>query len=127
MVNKYRDLTLSFAPHPKTGDLSTVSDENSINQSLRNLIFYDFYDVPFQPKIGSNIRARLFDLITPMTADIIKADIKDVIENFEPRIEVVSVSVKTNNDKNGLDVTLTYTARTSTQQTVVRYFLERII
>lgn len=126
-TNKYRDISLSFQPNPKTGDLSIVKDEMSINQSLKNLIFYDFYDIPFEPKIGSNVRARLFDLITDMTSDIIKADIKQVIQNYEPRVEVVDVIVNTNSNKNGITVTLVYTARTSTQEIVVSYFLERII
>jgi phage baseplate assembly protein W len=125
--NKYRDFALNFRQNPITGDLAMLTDEKSVNQSLKNLIFMNFYDVPFEPKIGSNVRARLFDLITSTTADTIKSDIKDVIENFEPRIEVISIDVKVDEAGNGINVTLRYRLRTSTNDITVSYFLERII
>jgi phage baseplate assembly protein W len=127
MANKYRDISLNFNPNPVTGDVSTVSDEKSVNQSLKNLIFLNFYDVPFQPKVGSNVRARLFDMLNSMTADAIKADITDVIENYEPRIEIVTITSKANLAKSGIDVTIKYRLRTTTQEIVLNYFLERII
>lgn len=125
--NKFRDISLSFNSNPKTGDLSTVSDEKSVNQSLRNLIFTNFYDVPFSPKIGSNVRSRLFDLIDSTTADSIKSDIKDVIENYEPRVEIVEVITKADDTHNAINVSLRYRLRTSTETITVSYFLERII
>lgn len=125
--NKFRDISLSFNSNPKTGDLSTVSDEKSVNQSLRNLIFTNFYDVPFSPKIGSNVRSRLFDLIDSTTTDSIKSDIKDVIENYEPRVEIVEVITKADDTHNAINVSLRYRLRTSTETITVSYFLERII
>lgn len=127
MQPKYRDFSISFAPNPKSGNISLVSDEASVNQSLRNLIYTNFYEIPFNPNLGSNIRARLFELMDSSTADIIKSDINDVIENFEPRVEVIDIKSISNEVKNGIDVTLTYRLRTSTNEIVVSYFLNRII
>jgi phage baseplate assembly protein W len=127
MTIKYRDLTLSFRPNPITGDLSTVSNEKSINQSIRTLVMYNFYDVPFEPKIGSNLRAKLFDLLTPMASDSIKQDIKEVIENYEPRVDLIDVFVVANDSRNGIDVTIVYTAKTSTEEITLNYFLSRVI
>lgn len=127
MEYKYKDISSGFRPHPKTGDLSTVSDANSVNQSLRNLIYTNFYEVPFSPKIGSNIQARLFDLMTPMTGDIIKNDIKDVIENYESRVEILNITVVADEVKNGVNVTIRYQLRTTTNEVVLNYFLSRII
>lgn len=126
MATKYRDFNLNFIPHPKTGDISTVSDENSVNQSLRNLISMNFNDVPFNSKLGSNVRARLFDLVTSITADTIKSDIKDVIENYEPRVEVVNIKSVADQEGHGINVTLRYRLRTSTSEIVISYFLQRI-
>jgi phage baseplate assembly protein W len=123
-TNKYRDFSLTFSKHPITGDLSILTDEKAVNQSLKNLMFTNFYDVPFQPRLGSNLRARLFDLATSMTADTIKSDIEDVIENFEPRIEVIDITADV--EGNGVRVTLRYRLRTSTNDITVSYFLERI-
>lgn len=124
---KFRDISSSFAMHPNSGDLSTVSNEKSITQSLKTLMFYNYYDVPFQPKLGSNIRAKLFDLILDITSDLIKSDIKLLIENYEPRIEVIDIISEASNEKHGITVTLIYRARTSTEEIVVNYFLTRII
>jgi phage baseplate assembly protein W len=123
--NKYRDFALNFRQNPITGDLAILTDERSVNQSLKNLMFTNFYDIPFQPKLGSNVRARLFELATSTTADTIKSDIEDVIENFEPRVEVINITAKV--EGNGINVTLRYRLRTSTNDITVSYFLERII
>lgn len=124
---KFRDISISFNMHPNSGDLSCVSNEKSITQSLKTLMFYNYYDVPFQPKLGSNIRAKLFDLISDITSDLIKSDIKLLIENYEPRVEVIDIISEASNEKHGINVTLTYRARTSTEEIVVNYFLTRII
>lgn len=124
---KFRDISISFNMHPNTKDLSCVSNEKSITQSLKTLMFYNYYDVPFQPKLGSNIRAKLFDLISDITSDLIKSDIKILIENYEPRVEVIDIISEASNEKHGINVTLTYRARTSTEEIVVNYFLTRII
>ena len=126
-IVKFRDLSLNMRPHPNSGDLSTVSNENSITQSLKTLMFYNYYDVPFQPKLGSNIRAKLFDLIDDITTDFIKSDITLLIENYEPRVEVIDIVATTTKDNHGINVTLKYRARTSTDEIVVNYFLTRII
>jgi phage baseplate assembly protein W len=124
---KFRDFNINFRSHPVTGDLSIVSDEKSVNQSIKNLIFMNFYDVPFEPKIGSNVRARLFDLITSTTSDTIRNDIKDVIENFEPRVEIIDISVEDFPLENSIAVSIRYRLRTSTNDITLSFFLERII
>ena len=124
---KFRDLSLSFNAHPNTGDLSFVTNEKAISQSLKTLMFYNYYDVPFQPNLGSNIRAKLFDLISDITSDLIKSDIKLLIENYEPRVEVIDIISESSREQHGISVTLTYRARTSTEEIVVNYFLTRII
>lgn len=126
-IIKYRDLSLSFHPQPNTGDLSFVTNEKSISQSLKTLIFYNYYDIPFQPRLGSNIRAKLFDLIDGMTGEVIKSDFKLLIENYEPRIELIDIVTSISNDSHGINVKITYRARTSTTEIVVSYFLTRII
>ena len=124
---KYRDISLSFVPLPSSGDVSTVSDEKSISQSLKTLIFYNYYDVPFEPTLGSNIRAKLFDLVTDMTSDIIKSDLKTLIENYEPRIELIDIKSRAVPKDHAIEVSLTYRARTSTNEIAITYFLSRII
>lgn len=124
---KFKDIASNFSPNVNTGDLTTVSNEKSIAQSLKTLVNYNFYDIPFQPRLGSNIRSKLFDLVSDITSESIKTDLKLLIENFEPRVEVIDIKSSVSSDKHGIDVALTYRARTSTSEIVVNYFLTRII
>lgn len=124
---KFKDININFNPHPNTGDLSTVSNEKSIAQSLKILFYYNYYDVPFQSKLGSNLRAKLFDLISDVTSEVIRTEIKTLISNYEPRVELIDINVEVSNEKQGVNVELVYRARTSTEEIVVNYFLNRII
>lgn len=126
MAKQYKDFSLSFYPHPVTGDVSTVSDEKSIAQSMRNIIMTDRYEVPFQPNFGGNIRNMLFELASPFALDSIKSDIKTAIENYEPRVNIVDLSVNFNNKEDGVNINIVYRARTSTSNISVNFFLKRV-
>ena len=126
MTKKYRDFSLNFYPNPATGDVSVVSDERAIAQSMRNIIMTDRYEVPFQPKLGGNIRAMLFELATPFVLDSAKQDIKIAIENYEPRVTIIEVSVKSNQKEDGININIIYRAKISTANISVNYFLKRV-
>ena len=126
MTKQYRDFSLNFYPNPVTGDVSTVSDEKSIAQSMRNIIMTDRYEVPFQPDFGGNIRNMLFELASPFTLDTIKSDIKTAIENYEPRVNIVDLSVNFSNKEDGVNINIVYRARTSTSNISVNFFLKRV-
>lgn len=127
MTKKYRDFSLNFTPNPATGDVSLVSDENAITQSIKNIILTDKYEVPFKPNFGGNIRALLFELMSPFVTNDTRTRIISAIENYEPRAEIVDVFVTENRKGDGIDITIVYRARTSTENVVINFFLSRII
>ena len=59
----YKDIDLSFKKHPLTGDIATVSDEEAIKSSLRNLLRFGRYDKPFRVGLESPLQTYLFDPI----------------------------------------------------------------
>lgn len=122
----YVDLDLDFFADPTTGDLMTKVGEDAIKRSVRNLIFTSFYDRPFQPYIGSNIRKILFDNITPFTAVLLKNAIASVINNFERRVSLQTVNVSEDIDNNGYNVRLEYVILNREEPIVTSLFLERI-
>lgn len=126
MTKKYRDFSLNFHPNPVTGDVSMVSDEKSIAQSMKNIIMTDRYEMPFQPKFGGNIRNLLFELTTPFALDSAKEDIKTAIENYEPRVDIIDLSVLPNFTEDGININIVYRARTSTSNVSVNFFLKRV-
>lgn len=124
---KYKDFNINFTSHPNTGDISMVSDEKAISQSMKNLILTDEYEIPFLPRQAGNIRALLFDLLDPLTAYDVKLRIKTVLENYEPRIDLLDVKVKKDDDNNGLFVDIVFRAKISTQNITVQFYLDRVV
>lgn len=123
----YKDLNLNFTRHPVTGDITKVTDIDAVKRSVRNLVLTNHYERPFHPEIGSNIRATLFEPMTPFTANLLTRQIKDVIENFEPRVELVSIKADPNLDRNAYDVTITFNVVNAESELVeLDLLLERI-
>ena len=89
----FKDISLSFTPHPVTKDLTILKNENAIKRSVRNLIQTIPTERFFNPALGSEVRESLFDFVDFGTASAIQGQIEITLENFEPRIDNVSVEV----------------------------------
>ena len=122
----YKDLDLDFIPHPVKKDVNRKIGVNAILQSLENLILLNHYEKPFHPEIGSNVRKMLFEQIDPVVASILSKEIRDVIENFEPRVNLQNVYVVENTDSNGFDVTIEFFMVNLPNPITVTFFLERL-
>lgn len=122
----YSDLDLDFIAHPTTGDVLKKIGVDAIKRSVRNLILTNFYDRPFRPYIGSNAQKLLFELATPITANLLKDAILEVIKNYEPRIRVIQLNVQFNYDSNGYNVSLQFEILNRSEPAIISIFLERI-
>ena len=99
----------------------------SVKRSIRNLVNTNFYEKPFHPEIGSNIRSILFETVTPIVADVLERNVKDVIDNFEPRAELISITANAQIDNNRYDVTIKfYLVNSPSGVETVNLFLERL-
>lgn len=127
----YSDLDLNFTAHPTTGDVVRVKGVEAIKRSVRNLVLTNFYDRPFRSFIGSNAQKLLFDNINPMTATFLKTAIKEVIENFEPRVRFVDpgtgdLVVRVDSEGNGYHVTINFIIINRGEPATINLFLQRI-
>ena len=104
----FKDISLSFQPHPVTGDLPVLNNERAINKSVRNIVQTIPGEKFFSPKFGSSIRRQLFELVDFGSATIVEDEIVSSLERFEPRIENVVVLVEPRPDRNEFEVTVTY-------------------
>jgi phage baseplate assembly protein W len=91
-----------------TKDITRRFDENAIKASLRNLLLTRNFERPFHSEIGSPIRALMFELPGPMFDVMLQRAIIDVINNFEPRVEIIDVLVNDASDLNAVYVTLEF-------------------
>ena len=122
----YNDLNLDFQQNSATKDIQKISDVESVKRSVRNLINLNHYEKPFHPEIGSNLRAMLFENITPQMNHAISKEIDLLIRNYEPRCRLVEVSSNPAVDKNAYEVTISFYVVNHPEPVVVESFLERL-
>ena len=100
----FKDISLSFTPHPITKDLPVLRNENAIKKSVRNLIQTIPTERFFNSVLGSEVRDSLFEFVDFGTASVIQNQILITLENFEPRIDNVDVEVEPRPDTNEFEV-----------------------
>jgi len=124
-TRKYTDINFLFNIHPRTNDLVLRVDEDAVKQSVMNLIKTRPFERPFHPEISSQVYAMLFENFTPITSQVIRKSIEDVINKFEPRVTLLSVLVDEDADNNRLTVTIIFRLNNSENPITVTTFLER--
>ena len=126
---RYKDIDLDFGIHPVTMDIDTTTDEIAINRALKNLLLTKFYEKPFQPRFGSQVFGMLFEPVDYIVASNLDSAIRIAIQNFEPRVIVLSVKAIPDYDRNGYTITLNYKINNSLQDEKIsqfNFFLERL-
>lgn len=123
----YKDLDLDFFKNPTTKDVMKKVGAEAIKRSIRNLVFTNFYEKPFQPQIGSDVRSMLFDNVgSPLTQVYLQDAIRDLINNFERRVRLTNVTVDEDYDNNGFNVYIEYIILNRNIEVTSTLFLERI-
>ena len=122
----YKDLNLDFQQNSATKDIQKITDVESVKRSVRNLINLNHYEKPFHPEVGSNLRALLFENITPQISHFIGKQIELLIRNYEPRCRLVQVANMPNLDRNGYSVSISFYVVNHPEPVQVETFLERL-
>lgn len=122
----YSDLDLDFIRNPATDDVKILTGDSSIRRSLINLMKTNYYERPFQSRIGSDIPRLLFEPTTSITQILLEKAIRVCVENFEPRINLQTVKVSYDPDEYGFNVRLEYVILNKNLPAVTTLFLERI-
>ena len=104
----FKDISLSFIPHPVTGDLPVIRNERAISRSVRNIVQTIPGEKFFNLNFGSDVRGELFEQVDVGVADAIRDQIVTSINNYEPRVSNVDAQVNPRPDQNELEVTVTY-------------------
>jgi len=107
----FKDISLSFSPHPVTRDLPVLINERAIVRSVRNLVETIPTERFFNPLLGTDIRDSLFENFSRTTVTIIEDQIRDTVRNFEPRVDEIGVEVVGRPDDNALDVKVLFTIK----------------
>ena len=104
----FRDIGSSLQINPINRDLITIQNETAIARSIRNLIFTEPGERFFNPNLGSRVTKLLFENFDEISAQLVKTEIEETIRNYEPRVDLIDVTVNPNYDSNEFNVTIRY-------------------
>jgi len=124
-MTTYIDLDLNFVKHPLTKDIGVKKDVSAIFTSLKNLVKTNNFERPFHPEIGCQLHSLLFEQMTPSVIASIERTIKYTIDNFEPRVELLSVTVTPFDHRLEVDLTFRILALNIIQ--TAKFELERTL
>ena len=125
-VKVYKDLNLDFQQNSATKDIQKITAVESVKRSVRNLIKLNYYEKPFHPEIGSNLRGLLFENITAQISHYMSKQIELLIKNYEPRCRMVEVVNRPDMDRNGYSVSVSFYVVNTPDPIQVETFLERL-
>ena len=126
-VRQYTDLDLFFGRKSSNSDIQQVTDVQAVKRSIRNLVQLNAYEKPFHPEISGGVREMLFEIMSPVTAQIIARKIEDVIRNFEPRARLVGVRAFPDFDRNAYEIVVEfYIVNAPTELVDLTVMLERL-
>ena len=104
----FKDISASFQVNPLTNDLIVIKNTTAIARSLRNLVLTTPGERFFNENLGSQVNNLLFENVDDITAMSVRTEIINVIENYEPRVKLLTVSVNANIDSYSMDVLIAY-------------------
>lgn len=122
---RFIDLDLDFKPHPITGDLTKKTDAEAIKRSVKLLVLTRFGERLFQPEIGSSVNDLLFEPFHPMTAITLKDTITEVINNFEPRVNLLDINITEDESENAYIVSIKFLILNGSEPVNLEFILER--
>jgi len=125
-VRQFKDFSFLFTKHPSTADIVKKTDDDSIKQSLRNLLLTKHYERPFHPEIGCQIHSLLFENWDPIVERTMQQTIIDVVNKFEPRVRLLNVRINPQPDSNGVEVSVEFQVVNSDRPVTLTTALNRV-
>ena len=124
-LKRYSDIDLNFTRHPNTNDVVRKWDTAAVVQSVKTLLLSHFYERPFHPEIGSQIKAALFENFSNDTKEMLKTFIINVLTNFEPRATLIDLEI-TEDGRNSIDLAIALEVVNTQEIVTFSFILERL-
>jgi phage baseplate assembly protein W len=122
----YKDFDFSFNPHPVSGDLRTKTDLEAVKQSVKNILLTNFGERGFTPIFGGGLNNLLFEPLDQIIRIELDKTIRAAIRNFEPRIDIIDLTIKEDVNNNSLEVTLKFNMINALDPQTINVILKRI-
>lgn len=122
----YSDFLNNLEKHPLNGSLARISNEDSVKQSIKNLLLTDVFERPYQPQIGSKIYSLLFEPMDDITENLLKNTIADTIRLYEPRAKLIYVGVSGIADRNEYNINIVFSLVNTIGEVQLDLIIKRI-
>lgn len=122
----YKDLDLSLTPHPLTGDIAPKVNAEAVKRSLRHLMLWEKWDVPFSAIHHNHLRDTLFEIPSNPIRASIQSKIEWLIKTFEPRVKIQKVDVEISQDESAYEITIIYTIKSLLIDDRISFFIQRV-
>jgi phage baseplate assembly protein W len=122
----YSDFFMNLDENPVSQDLARKTNEEAVKASIKNLLLTDKGERPYQPNLGCNIRQMLFDNMTPDTIILMKEVIKDTLEAYEPRADIIGIDVRSSVDDNQVNIAVVFKVINSSEPVTLVTSLTRV-
>jgi phage baseplate assembly protein W len=90
------------------GRLSLVGGTLNVDRAIALIIGTAYGERPMRPEFGCGIHALIFETPSPELSTQIQAQVTASLKRWEPRIDVVSVGVKFDNENTTANILVTY-------------------
>lgn len=121
----YSDIDISMTTHPLSKDIVKVKDDNAIKQSIETLLGLEKFSVPFQPEKGSGVSRLLFEIMGPDVVIELKEAIKEVIDKYEPRVDLQDIRVEADYDSGEYRAQIIFQILNNLEYTSLDFILKR--
>ncbi len=128
VVHTYNDLDLNFTAHPVTGDIVLNSGLKALETALKHLVYYNYYEKPFHPEIGTGIYGSLFEhnLDRPSMI-LLKSKIISTINRYEPRATEIKVNIeKPESNNNSIFVSIFFVPENASDEINIEFFIHPV-
>lgn len=122
----FSDINVTFTPHPVTGRVGVLRNEEAVKRALKNLILTNHYERPYEPLFGGNILALLFENSDPFVEYRVKKQIETAIKNHEQRVRVSDIQVVSDPDSNQITASIIFFVENQKDPVELNITLERV-
>ena len=122
----WRDLDLSLKIHPIRKDIIPLKDDAAIKNAVKNLLVSNFFERPFQPALGANLRGLLFEPADAITKLDLKQGVARVLGDHEPRINILNINITDNSDTNSYIIQVNFLIKEYDTEASVEVILRRL-
>mgnify|MGYP001169386806 CR=1 FL=1 len=122
----YKDLDFTFKQNPNTNDVGIKRNNESVKQSILNILNTNHGERPFNWNFGANLRSYLFENMTQITAASMSTSIETALKNWEPRLEVLNTNIQAKADENDVYITVTGRVKSTNEIVDIATTIERL-